>query len=98
MVWLAIVILLAGVILAQRGKVLSLISACALVLLLTICVGTLLGQAPSKIAVTILFEIAFLQFCYLIGLGVRHALLMVRGSRLRGTLAESPLEKRQPIP
>ena len=80
----AILSLLVGVALAQRFKVLVLVPAIMITLLFALVSGLARGDvnwtAAALIAVTI---IVGLQIGYLLGIGVRHLLLLGRAHRLR---------------
>jgi hypothetical protein len=96
MLLLGIFTLLAGMVLGQRFRVLTLIPIGLLVLLLIISVGIALGETLWQIGLNGVVAVVCVQLGYLFGLGIRHLLLVSRARRLRAASFESSLPTRRP--
>jgi hypothetical protein len=96
MLLLGIFTLLAGMVLGQRFRVLTLIPIGLLVLLLASGAGAALGKTLWQISLNAVVATACIQLGYLFGLGVRHVLLISRARRLRAASFESSSPSRRP--
>jgi hypothetical protein len=96
MLLLGIFTLLAGMVLGQRFRVLTLVPAGLLTLLVAIGAGAALGETSGQIGLNAVIAIVSIQLGYLFGLGIRHLLLVSRARRLRAASFESSLPARRP--
>jgi hypothetical protein len=91
MLLLGTLALLAGMVLAQRFNVLTLIPASFLVLF----AGAALADTMWIIIVAAPLTLVCLQSGYLFGVGIRHLLFVARARRLRAAEAESSAAMRR---
>ena len=96
MLLLGIFTLLAGMVLGQRFKVLTLVPAGLLILLFAISAGAALGETSWQIGLNAVIAIVCIQLGYLFGLGIRHFLLISRARRLRAASLEDSIPARRP--
>ena len=96
MLLLGIFTLLAGMVLGQRFRALSLIPIGLLVLLFIVSAGIALGETLWQIGLNAVVAVVCVQLGYLFGLGIRHLLLVSRARRLRAASFESSLPARRP--
>ena len=73
--------LLVGMVLGQRFKVLVLMPTVAIALILVIGVGVARADTAWWIVLMVVAAATSLQIGYLMGIGVRHALVAARASR-----------------
>jgi len=92
----AIISLLVGMVLAQRFKVLILFPVIMLTVVLAVSVGIARADATWAAALTLVVVIVGLQLGFLLGIGVRHVMLLTRASRLRATSLTSSLRPQRP--
>jgi hypothetical protein len=78
---LAMISLVVGMVLGQRFKVLVLLPAIALALVLAIGGGIVRAESAWWIVLVAAAAATSLQIGYLIGVGIRHALVAARASR-----------------
>ena len=81
MMTLAMISLLVGMVLGQRFKVLVLMPTIAIALILVIGVGVARADTVWWIILSAIAVATSLQIGYLLGIGVRHALVAARASR-----------------
>jgi hypothetical protein len=96
MLLLGIFTLLAGMVLGQRFKVLTLVPAGVLILLFAIAAGAALGETSWQIGLNAVIAIVCIQLGFLFGLGIRHLLLISRARRLRAASLEGSIPARRP--
>jgi hypothetical protein len=92
MLMFAILSLLLGLVLGQRFKVLILIPVIIITLVFAVVAGLARADKAWTVGLTAAVAIAGLQIGYLLGVGVRYAVLLVRAHRRRaaGPTRSSP--------
>jgi hypothetical protein len=75
--------LLVGMVLGQRFKVLVLVPISAVALIIAVGVGTAQGNSLPLIAIISAAAISSLQIGYLVGISLRHLMVIARASRPR---------------
>jgi hypothetical protein len=94
MFMLGILSLLAGMVLAQRFKILVLTLAVLLTLPCIVSVGIVVGEAPQLIGLDAAIAVVCLETGYMIGIVLRYLLLTPRQDRVPSTSSGSSLPVR----
>jgi len=93
---LAVLSLLVGMVLGQRFKVLVLVPAVATSLVVVLGLGIARSQSLEALGLSAIAVIVAVQIGYLLGLGIRHLLVVVRAGRLRAASFASSRPARHP--
>jgi hypothetical protein len=94
MFMLGILSLLAGMVLAQRFKILILTLAVFLTLSCIVGVGIIVGEAPQLIGLGAAIAVVCLQTGYMIGIVLRHLLLTARQDDVPSSSSDGSLPAR----
>jgi hypothetical protein len=94
MFMLGILFLLAGMVIAQRFKILMLTLAVLLTLPSIVSVGIIIGEATQLIGLGVAMAVVCLQTGYMIGIVLRPLLLTARQDRVPSTSSDSSLPAR----
>jgi membrane protein DedA with SNARE-associated domain len=86
-------ILIAGMVLGQRFKVLVLLPASGLAVVITIGAGIAAGETGWSIALLSAGNVFSLQIGYIAGIALRHSLIASRAARLRNSGLASPMRR-----
>jgi Fe2+ transport system protein B len=89
MFMLGILFLLAGMVLAQRFKILILTLAILLTLPCIVSVGIIVGETPRLIGLGAAIAVVCLQTGYMVGIVLRHLLLSAHIDRVPSTSSDS---------
>jgi hypothetical protein len=81
MIMVLLVCLLTGVVLGQRFKVLMLLPATVPALLFALLIIAMHGATVGRLLAAALIATASLQIGYLVGIGLRHLIIVERASR-----------------
>jgi hypothetical protein len=82
--------------LGQRFKVLVLLPAIALAIVVAVGSGIAFSEAPTTLGLTAVGTIVGLQIGYLLGLGIRHRLIVVRAGKGRAASFANSAPARRP--
>jgi hypothetical protein len=96
MMTFATISLLVGMVLGQRFKVLVLMPTIAIALILVIGVGVARADTVWWIVLMAVAAATSLQIGYLVGIGIRHALVAARASRTPATSITGSTSARRP--
>jgi hypothetical protein len=91
----AVIGLLVGTLLAQRSKVLVLAPVILLTLILAFGAAIARADAVWTVGLTAAVTIVGLQIGYLLGIGIRHLIIVTRASRLRAASLGGSLPTRR---